>query len=138
MTAVDRQLNRIESLVANAYGLLAEVRDLILDTTAAELVAVTTLKENTMANLDALAAEIETNTDAVDSVVTLLDRLADELANVDPADQTAIDAFVADLHANSQMLADAVVRDTPAEPGTGPTGPTEPTPTEPGTGPGVA
>lgn len=129
MTVVGRQLNRIEALVANSYALLAEVRDLIYDTTAAELAAVITLKENTMANLEALAAEIETNTDAVDSAVILLDRLADELANVDPADQDAIDAFVTDLHASSQKLAEAIVNDTPAEP--------NPTPTEPGTEPGA-
>lgn len=65
--------------------------------------------------LETLQAEITENTDVVDGVLTLLEDMADNIrANAN--DPAALEAMVAELDSNSQRLADAVAKNTPAEP----------------------
>jgi hypothetical protein len=72
----------------------------------------------TVANLDEIRDAVAGNTDAVNSAVQLMVSLADalEAAASDPAQVTEL---AQQLRANTQVLADAVVANTPAAPGPG-------------------
>lgn len=66
-------------------------------------------------DLTALEAEVATNTDVVASAALLLDKLADEIRN-NAGNPAAVQALADQLHASSSALAEAVARDTPADP----------------------
>lgn len=68
-----------------------------------------------MADLSAITAEVAENGDAVDSAVTLLGQLA-QLVRDAGTDPVALEALAADLDAQTNALAEAVVANTPAAP----------------------
>lgn len=79
--------------------------------------------EVVMADLTKIQTEVSENTSAVASAVALLDNLA-QLIRDNATDVAALNELADQLDANSNQLAEAVVRNTPAEPPPAP----EPTP----------
>lgn len=83
-------------------------------------------------DISRVESEVSENTDAVESASILLDTLADELRAA-AGNQAAVNALADTLSNNSDRLAAAVVRNTPASPEPTPTpAPTPAEPTEPG------
>lgn len=81
--------------------------------------------EHTMAvNLDGLTGEVERNTSVDESANILLAGLTEEIRKLregaDPAMQAKIDELVNKLKGSTDALAEAVVANTPADPGTPP------------------
>lgn len=65
-----------------------------------------------------LQKEVSANKDAVQSVVTVIDRLAAQL-EAEKEDPAAVQAIVDQLRANTQVLGQAVAKNTPADPNAG-------------------
>jgi SMC interacting uncharacterized protein involved in chromosome segregation len=73
-------------------------------------------RERQMAlDLTRLQQEVAANKDAVQSVVTVIDRLASQL-EAEKEDPAAVQAIVDQLRANTQVLGQAVTKNTPADP----------------------
>jgi hypothetical protein len=76
-------------------------------------------RERQMAlDLTSLQREVEANKDAVQSVVTVINRLASQL-EAEKGDPAAVQAIVDQLRANTQVLGQAVTKNTTADPNAG-------------------
>jgi hypothetical protein len=79
-------------------------------------------KADIMASVQDVVNEITAERTVEDSVVALLDAIQAQLVDVKTqlanagADASALDAVIAQLKANEQVLTDAVTRNTPAAP----------------------
>lgn len=90
-----------------------EIRELTTAVNKAIGSSSTANMEKLMGKIDDVKAAVADNKTVTESVVTLLGRLHDDLeaAKGDPA---AIDAVIADIKANTESLAAAVVKNTPS------------------------
>ncbi len=68
-----------------------------------------------MADLSRITANVAANGTVIGSAVTLIEQIAEALRNAG-SDQGAIDALANDLEAQAALLAEAVLRNTPAAP----------------------
>lgn len=66
------------------------------------------------AALDRLTASVQAEDTVIDSVLVLLAQLADEVRNVDPSDEDALNALADDIDEKKSAIASAVLANTPA------------------------